>query len=109
MMVDPDLTELVDDHGDTAAVLGGEDAIEQRGFARAEETGQDDDRDLGGRLCRVGRHRNLEVGFNRCHLQGGRSLYHRADGDQKIGVCIWPITSPTGSPSFICTLPRTMV
>ena len=26
-----------------------------------------------------------------------------------IGVCIWPITPPTGSPSFICTLPRTMV
>src|SRR5262249_3515599 len=26
-----------------------------------------------------------------------------------IGVCIWPITLPTGSPSFICTLPRTMV
>ena len=52
MMVDADLAELVDDHGDAAAVLGGQDAVEQRGFARAEESGQDDDGGLRATLSR---------------------------------------------------------
>jgi len=47
MMVYSDLSELVDDHGDSATVLGGQDAIEQRGFARAEKAGEDNDRSFG--------------------------------------------------------------
>jgi hypothetical protein len=53
MMVYCDLSELIDDHGDAAAMLGGQDAIEQRGFARAEKAGQDDDRSFGIRACRL--------------------------------------------------------
>ena len=47
MMVYSDLPELVDDHGDTAAVLGGQDAIEQGGFARAEKAGENNDGGFG--------------------------------------------------------------
>jgi hypothetical protein len=46
-MVYSDFPELVDDHRDAAAVLGGQDAIEQRGFARAEKAGEDNDRGFG--------------------------------------------------------------
>ena len=50
MVVDADLAEFVDDHSDAAAVLSGQYAIEQRGFARAEKAGQDDDRGFGVRF-----------------------------------------------------------
>ena len=33
MMVYSHLPELIDDHGDATAVLGGQYAVEQRGFA----------------------------------------------------------------------------
>src|SRR6185503_18932052 len=41
VVVDVLLAELVLDHGDLLAVGLGEDALEQRGLARAEEAGQD--------------------------------------------------------------------
>ena len=47
-VVDADLAELVLDHGDALAVLLGEDAVEQRGLAGAEEAGEDGDGDLVG-------------------------------------------------------------
>ncbi len=43
-----DLTELVFDHGDALAVFFGEDPVEQRGLAAAEEAGEHSHRDLGG-------------------------------------------------------------
>src|SRR5690606_13736101 len=50
VVVDPDLAELVHDHGILLAVVFGEHAVEKGGFARAEVTGQDGDGDLfGGR------------------------------------------------------------
>ena len=45
LVVDPDLTELVFDHRELFPVLLGQNAIEQSGFARAEEAGEDGDRD----------------------------------------------------------------
>jgi len=53
MMVYSDLPELVDDHGDAAAVLGSQNAIEQRGFARAEKAGEDNDRGFGSCAYRL--------------------------------------------------------
>ena len=44
--VDVDLTELVLDHGDAPAVLLAQDVVEQRGLPRAEEAGEDRDRQL---------------------------------------------------------------
>ncbi len=38
MVIDADLAELVDDDGDPPAMIGGQDAIEQRGFAGAQKT-----------------------------------------------------------------------
>ncbi len=52
LVVHADLAELVFDDGDLAAVLLGQDAVEQRGFAGAEEAGEDGDgngsRHVGG-------------------------------------------------------------
>jgi hypothetical protein len=45
-LVDSDLAELVLDDGDAAAVLLGEDAVEEGGLARAEEAGEHGHRDL---------------------------------------------------------------
>ena len=42
-----DLAEFIFNDGDAFAVVLGENAIEQRGFARAEKTGQDGNRDAG--------------------------------------------------------------
>jgi hypothetical protein len=36
-MVDADLTEFVDDHGDAAAMVRGQDAVEERRFSRSEK------------------------------------------------------------------------
>ena len=44
LVIDPDLPELVLDHGQLAAMLLGKDAIEQGGLAGAEEVGEDGDR-----------------------------------------------------------------
>ena len=43
VVVDTDLAVLVHDDRDAAAVIGGQDAIEQRRLTRAEKPGQDDD------------------------------------------------------------------
>ena len=45
LVIDADLTELVLDHGDPFAVVLRKDAIEQRGFARAQKSRQDGDGD----------------------------------------------------------------
>ena len=37
MMIDADFAELVDDDGDAPAMIGGQDAIEKRGFAGAQK------------------------------------------------------------------------
>ena len=34
-MIDADLTEFVDDHGDAAAMVRGQDAVEERRFSRS--------------------------------------------------------------------------
>ena len=47
LVVDADLAEFVLDHGDALAVVLGEDAVEQRGLARAEEAGDDGDGEVG--------------------------------------------------------------
>ena len=44
-LIDADLAELVLDDGDALAVLRGEDVVQQRGLAGAEEAGEDGDRD----------------------------------------------------------------
>jgi hypothetical protein len=49
-VVDILFAELVLDHGDLHAVLFVQDALEQGGFAAAEEAGQDSDGNHGGRL-----------------------------------------------------------
>ena len=38
MMIDADLAELIDDDGDAPAMVGGQDAIEERGFAGAKKS-----------------------------------------------------------------------
>ncbi len=43
LLIDADLAELVLDDGDALAVLLGEDVVEQRGLAGAEEAGEDGD------------------------------------------------------------------
>jgi len=43
LVVHADLAEFVFDHGELLAVLFGEDAVEERGFAGAEEAGEDGD------------------------------------------------------------------
>ena len=43
VLIDADLAELVLDDGDPLAVLGGQDVVEQRGLAGAEEAGEDGD------------------------------------------------------------------
>ena len=45
LVVDADLAEFILDHRDALAVVLGEDAVEQRGLARAEKAGDDGDRD----------------------------------------------------------------
>ncbi len=45
LLIDADLAELVLDDGDALAVLLGEDVVEQRGLAGAEEAGEDGDGD----------------------------------------------------------------
>jgi hypothetical protein len=47
LAVDADLAELVDDDGVAAAVVFGEDAVQQSGLAGAEVAGQHSDGDLG--------------------------------------------------------------
>ena len=37
MMIDADLAELIDDDGDAAAMVCGQDAIQKRGFAGAQK------------------------------------------------------------------------
>jgi hypothetical protein len=37
VMVDADLTEFVDDHGNAAAMVRGQDAVEERRFSRSEK------------------------------------------------------------------------
>ena len=49
LVVHADLAEFVFDHGEFLAVLFGEDAVEERGFAGAEEAGEDGDRNGHGR------------------------------------------------------------
>ena len=43
VVVDTDLAELVDDHGDAVSVRRGEDAVQQRGLAGPEKAREDDD------------------------------------------------------------------
>ena len=43
VMIDSDLAELVDDDGDAAAVIPGQYAVDERGFARAQKPRHDDD------------------------------------------------------------------
>jgi hypothetical protein len=38
MVIDTDFAKLVDNDGDTPAMVGGQDAIEERGFAGAEKS-----------------------------------------------------------------------
>ena len=45
VVIHAELAELVDDDGVAAAVVLGEDAVQQRGFAGAEEAGEDGDGD----------------------------------------------------------------
>ena len=47
LVVDADLAELVFDHGDSLAVLFGENAIEQRGLACPKKAGEDGYRNTG--------------------------------------------------------------
>src|SRR5437660_12095159 len=47
-MIDSDLAELVDDDGDAAAVVPGQYAVDERGFARAQKPRHDHD---GRSLC----------------------------------------------------------
>ena len=49
MMIDADLAKFVDDDGDAAAMIRRQDAVEQRGFARAQKAGQDDNGGFLGR------------------------------------------------------------
>ncbi len=49
LRVDADLAELVDDHGIALAVVLGEDAVEERGLAGAEEAGEHGHRNAGRR------------------------------------------------------------
>lgn len=46
-MIDADFAEFVFDDRDSFAVFFGEDAVEEGGFARAEEAGQDGNGDAG--------------------------------------------------------------
>jgi hypothetical protein len=46
-VIDADLAKLVLDDGELLPVLAGEDAVEECRFARAEEAGEDGDRNGG--------------------------------------------------------------
>jgi hypothetical protein len=48
MMVEPDLAELVDQHGGVAECRIGQQALQQRGLARAQEARDQIDRREGG-------------------------------------------------------------
>ena len=48
VVVDADFAEFIHQHGRLQALLVGEDVVEQRGLARAEETGEDRHRQAGG-------------------------------------------------------------
>jgi hypothetical protein len=48
LVVDADLAEFVFDHGEFFAVVFGEDTVEERGFAGAEEAGEDGDGNHAG-------------------------------------------------------------
>ena len=48
LVIHADLAKLVFDHGELFTVLLGEDAVEQRGFAGAEEAGEHSDGNGGG-------------------------------------------------------------
>ncbi len=48
VVVDTDLAELVDDDGELLAVVAGQDAVQQRGLARAEIAGENGDGDCIG-------------------------------------------------------------
>ena len=48
VVVDADLAEFIHQHGRLQALLVGEDVVEQRGLAGAEETGEDRHRQAGG-------------------------------------------------------------
>ena len=59
ILIDADFAELVFDDGDALAVRGGEDVVEQRGFACAEEAGEDSDGNALVGALRSGGHGNL--------------------------------------------------
>lgn len=59
VVVDADLTEFIDDHGVLLAVVLGQDAIQQRGFAGTEVAGQNGHGDLGGSGFRHGISRQI--------------------------------------------------
>jgi hypothetical protein len=57
LVVHADFAEFIFDHGDAAAVLFGEDAVEQRGLAGSEEASEDGDGNSGisGHLRKSGK------------------------------------------------------
>src|SRR5262249_40608797 len=59
VVVDADLAELVDDHGELLPVRLGEDAVEQRGLAGAEIAGEHGD---GNFLCGLFGHAGTPLG-----------------------------------------------
>ena len=62
LVVDADFAEFVFDHRELLAVLFGEDAVEQRGLAGAEEAGEDGDGNGGHGLWKLNRSRRRKRG-----------------------------------------------